>query len=217
MTLAMLDADVNVINGFHPKICQVNSSTAEVNSSTAEDTQSGHQNSPSATFNFKDNSTNDHLAASNHDTFHKECHKSSASATNGLEEPAQKFYQADYNTLNGDHPPAYQSCPSTNLQDDLLQMDVHIANGTGPDKMQNSTLDLGPHSSITVREWELLRNTVNLVTPLHVDDDYLGLANITAVSRWVNSFTVGLDYNQSCCIKVSLPRSAFDGSVTSDG
>lgn len=185
----MLDADVDVINGFHPKFSQVNLVTAE-------DTQSGHQGSSAATIHFKDNTTNGHLelAASKPDTFHKlvECHKSLPSATNVSEEPTQKHHQADYNTLNGHHAAAYETCPSTNPIDDLRQMDSNIANGTNPEEMQNSRLDLGPHASITMREWKLLRDTVNIVTPLHVDDDYLGLANITAVSRWVNSFTVGL-------------------------
>ncbi len=184
----MLDADVDVINGFHPKFSQVNLVTAE-------DTQSCHQGSSAATVHFKDNTTNGplELAASKPDTFHKECHKSSASATNVLlEEPTQKYHQADYNTLNGHHAAAYETCPSTNPKNNLPQMNSNIANGTNPEKMQNSRLDLGPHASITVREWKLLRDTVNTVTPLHVDDDYLGVANITAVSRWVNSFTVGL-------------------------
>lgn len=51
------------------------------------------------------------------------------------------------------------------------------------EKMQNGKVDLGPHATIVVREWQLLRNAIAAVTPIHVDSDYLGVARITAVSK----------------------------------
>lgn len=58
-----------------------------------------------------------------------------------------------------------------------------MALGTTSGKMQSSEVDLGPHASIVVREWKLFCNTVDVVTPVYVDTDYLGLARITAVSK----------------------------------
>lgn len=58
-----------------------------------------------------------------------------------------------------------------------------MISGTNTDEMQNSKVDLGPHASIVVREWKLLCSTVDTVTPLYVDTDDLGVANITAVSK----------------------------------
>lgn len=49
--------------------------------------------------------------------------------------------------------------------------------------MQSSEVDLGPHASIVAREWKLFCNTIDVVTPVYVDTDYLGLARITAVSK----------------------------------
>lgn len=49
--------------------------------------------------------------------------------------------------------------------------------------MQNGKVDLGPHATIVVREWQLLCNAVAAVTPVCVDSDYLGVARITAVSK----------------------------------
>lgn len=49
--------------------------------------------------------------------------------------------------------------------------------------MHNTKVDLGPHGSIAVQEWKLLWNTVTTATPIHVDTDYLGIAQVSAVSK----------------------------------
>ena len=63
-------------------------------------------------------------------------------------------------------------------------MDTDIVHGSTIKAMQRSNgVKLGPHASIAVREWKLLRNMVAVMTPMSIDADYLRVANVTAVSR----------------------------------
>ena len=178
MALAILGADANadVLNGFH-------SSTSKVNLDTAEDIQNGHHPSVSTALPFRDATPNTHPEAFKPDTIYRNHHHFSASATDAQQRPTHKRFQADSNTSNGDPLGACAIGPSIFPSEDLHQTDSDIANGTVPGKMQSSKVDLGPHASIVVREWNLLWNTVTTVTPIHVDTDYLGIAKVSAVSK----------------------------------
>ncbi|KAL9068785.1 MAG: hypothetical protein Q9161_005989 [Pseudevernia consocians] len=161
---------MDVLNVIHSEI-------SKANLVTTEDSPNDHQRS------FKDNTTNNHLAAFKPNTFQKDRHYFSAPTTDVLKEPTHKTLQADCDTSNGYHGAAGAFYPSTNPTDDLRQTNPNMTNGTNPDEMRNRKVDLGPHASIVVREWKLLCSTVDIVTPMYVDTDGLGLANITAVSK----------------------------------
>ncbi|CAF9912667.1 MAG: hypothetical protein ALECFALPRED_008241 [Alectoria fallacina] len=168
MAPAVLDGDVNLLNGFQ-------SSKSNVNLDTAEDTLDGHHSLRPRTVPFN-GSTNNHLS----DTLYENGQHSSASATDLSEKSTHKNQPTDFDISNGYHP---ASDPSVSPTNDLHRTDSYIANGIIPEKMQNSRADLRPHASIVMREWKLLRDTITIVTPMCVDTDYLGVAEITAVSK----------------------------------
>lgn len=183
MAPAVLDGDVNILNGFQSAQSNVSLDTAEdiqnghhsLTPTTAEDTLDGHHSLRPRTVPFN-GSTNNHLS----DALYGNGHHSSASATDLSEESTHKNHPTDFDISNGYHP---ASGPCISPTNDLHRTDSYIANGIIPEKMQNSKVDISPHASIVVREWKLLRDTVNIVTPTYVDTDYLGVAKITAVSK----------------------------------
>lgn len=176
MAPAILGADVDGLNGFHP-------ATSKVNLDSTERIPNGHHPSISTTIPFRDITTNDHPAALEPDTRNGNRHRLSASANGLSKEPTRDHEQADSDISDCYRPAASATSTSINPTDDAHQTDSDIANGNIFEKMQNRKVDLGPHASIVVREWKLLWNSATNVTPTYVDTDYLGVAKITAVSK----------------------------------
>lgn len=173
MTLAVLDADQDILAGSH-------SVRSKGNIATAEDI---HHTSISVSNLLKDNTINCRPVATAPNTFHGYRHHFSTSADDLSKVPTYKHHQTDLDHSNGNRPATFATCPSPHPPDNLNQTNFNIADGTNPETMQNGKHYLGPHASIVVREWRILQNTTTTVTPVHVDTDYLGLAKVTAVSK----------------------------------
>lgn len=131
----------------------------------AEDTQKGDHPSMSGTISFQVIPKNDHSAAFSPDPFYGNRQQFSPSKP---ELPEEHLHQTG---------------PLISPINDLHQVQFNMANSITPEKMQSSKVDLGPHASIVVREWELLWNTAATVAPVYVDTDYIGIAKVAAVSK----------------------------------
>lgn len=187
----MLDADADMLNAFI-------SAKSNVNLDSAEDIQDGHHSlasfSTEGTLDYHCSSESQtvpfRLSNSRHlpNTFQANGHQSSASATDLLKEPTHTSHQASFEISNDYYPTACATSPSINPTHDLHHILSDVPNGehfVTLKKMQNDKMDLGPHASIVVPESKLLSNTDPLIkpAPVYVDTDYLGVAEIAAVSK----------------------------------
>ena len=71
--------------------------------------------------------------------------------------------------------------PALDTAQDFHQAGVNIARRNTSENMQSCRV--GPHASITVREWKRLCNTIAVMTPMYVDVGYLEVGTINAVSK----------------------------------
>lgn len=100
-----------------------------------------------------------------------------------LRELTSKQGQASSGISIGHKSVACATGPSLMSLEDSYQTYFSSTHGSTSKKMRNSKVDLGPHASIVVQEWKLLSATVAASMPLYVDNDYLGIARITAASK----------------------------------
>lgn len=196
MTLANLNADVDLLNGFQPTKSSISLDSAEhvqhghrsLTSTAAEVTLDGQHPIRSPTVPLKDSINNYLPAAFQSHVFGENGQRFSTSAPDLSKESTHQHHQAHSDISNGYHPAARATGPSINPTDGLPQMYSGVINGndfTASKKTQNNKVDLGPHAKIVVQEWKLLSNTDPFIkpVPVYVDTEHLGIAKITAVSK----------------------------------